>query len=360
LREHDPESRDATLSAQLVFSSDCSPGFRRTGLEGGGFAYSHDTGRTIGEDELERIAQLKVPPAWSDVWICDDERGHLQATGRDRKGRKQYRYHERWRAVRDENKYGRLVEFGEALPAIRERVDRDLRRSTLDRRRVLALTVAVLDQTLVRVGNERYLRQNASYGLTTLRDEHVEVGTARVRLRFRGKSGKELDVDIDSPRIARALRRTRDLPGEELLQYVDEKGEQHVVESDDVNAYLREAAGAAFTSKDFRTWGGSLTAALVLHALAASPATERAVTNAVREAAAVLHNTPAVCRRSYIHPGLLELYRAGQFESAWHDAEASEPAHPHMSEDERGFLGVLRRLRDAAHNDLPGRADESR
>ncbi|MDO8879587.1 MAG: DNA topoisomerase IB [Coriobacteriia bacterium] len=290
---------------------------------------------------MQRIEGLTIPPAWEDVWICAKERGHVQATGRDARGRKQYRYHTKWRAVRDENKYERLLAFGEALPRVRQQVDVDLRRAVMDRSRALALAVALLDETLIRVGNREYAKTNKSFGLTTLRDEHVEVSATKVRLRFRGKSGMELDARVDNPRIARAVRRIRDLPGEELFQYVDETDTQQIVESGEVNTYLQEAAGDAITSKEFRTWGGSLVVATALLASEDASPSDLVVTAAVREAAAVLGNTPAVCRKAYVHPGLIELYLSEQLEAV-REAAASEPEDPYLTEDERLFLGILR------------------
>lgn len=339
--QHDV-SATAARSAGLVFSSDCAPGMRRQRVrKGGSFTYRHDDGRPASPAEVRRIEGLTIPPAWEDVWICAQERGHLQATGRDARGRKQYRYHKKWRAVRSENKYERLLAFGEALPLVRQQVDVDLRRPVMDRSRALALAVALLDETLIRVGNREYARDNESFGLTTLRDEHVEVSTTRVRLRFRGKSGKELDARVDNPRIARAVRRIRDLPGEELFQYVDETDTQQIVESGDVNTYLQEAAGDAITSKEFRTWGGSLVVATALLASRDAPPSDLVVTAAVKEAAAALGNTPAVCRRAYIHPGLIELYLSEQLEAV-REAATSEPEVPYLTEDERLFLGILR------------------
>lgn len=341
LERVDETSLADAASASLVISSDCEPGIRRV-RRGKGFTYIADTGETVAEAEAARIQALRIPPAWTDVWICADERGHLQVTGRDARGRKQYRYHERWRAVRDETKFERMIDFAESLPSIREAVDRDLRRPRLDRARVMALVVAVLDSTLIRVGNSGYVRENASFGLTTLRREHAEVGGTRVRLRFRGKAGKELDVGIDDPRIARAIARVRELPGGELFQYLDDAGDVKVIGSGDVNQYLRELAGAEITSKDFRTWGGSLAFTLALVAEKGAP-TQQAVTAALRQASAVLGNTPAVCKRSYVRPGLTELYLEGGLASAWAEA-AREPARAYLSEEERRFLGTLRRL----------------
>jgi len=341
-REPDDASLAAAESASLVVTSDCEPGIRRERVSGG-FAYRHEDGSEVTADEKARIDRLRIPPAWNDVWICANEHGHLQATGRDARGRKQYRYHERWRVTRDETKYGRMVVFGESLTQIRARVDRDLRRPLLDRPRVLALVVAVLDATLIRVGNSEYVRENESFGLTTLRNEHAEVAGGTVRLRFRGKSGKELQVGIDNPRIARALSRTRELPGQELFQYLDEAGLPKVVESGDVNEYLRELSGAELTSKDFRTWGGSLAFARALPEGAGQPS-ERAVALAVRHAASMLGNTPAVCRRSYIHPGLIDLYLSGGLDRARARACEEEPPREYLSDEERVFLGVIRQL----------------
>lgn len=343
-----PEGTDSDLAARragLVFSSDCLPGIRRV-RDARGFKYRSDLGEPLPLDEIARVELLRIPPAWTDVWICSDPRGHLQATGRDARGRKQYRYHERWRATRDETKYERLAEFGDALSRIRRRVDADLRHPTLSRERVLALAVAVLDEALVRVGNEQYARENESFGLTTLRDEHAQIGTTTVRLRFRGKAGKELSVGIDNPRIARAMRRMRDLPGQELFQYVDDRGEQRIVESGDVNDYLQEVSGVRISSKDFRTWGGSLAAAIILQAASGKPS-EKVVVTAVKEAAGLLGNTPAVCRKAYIHPGLIDLYLAGGFCAAWQEARRIEPRRPYLRNEERIFLGVLKQIAGA-------------
>jgi DNA topoisomerase I len=343
LTPRDEATVHAAEAARLVFSADCSPGIRRV-RRGTGFAYRHQDGRPVSKRDRKRIELLKIPPAWRDVWICADEHGHLQATGRDARGRKQYRYHDRWRVIRDAHKFDRLVTFGESLPEIRRRVDTDLRRRTLARERVLALAVAVMDETLVRVGHPRYVRENRSHGLTTLRDEHAEVGTARVRLRFRGKAGKKIVLDIDNARIARAMSRVRDLPGQELFQYIDEMGDLRVVGSHDINAYLREIAGAEVVSKDFRTWGGSLVTAIELHRLAGASHADSAVAEAVRVAAHTLHNTPAVARRAYVHPGIISLYRSGGLERAWKAAALAEPERAYLQEEERVFLGILRQL----------------
>ena len=322
------DSLAAVGSAGLRFSADCEPGIRRLGEPPGPFTYQREDepDSPLLADDLNRVESLKIPPAWARVWICGDADGHLQATGYDARGRKQYRYHPKWSEVRDSAKYEHLVTFGEALPSIRERVDRDFRRPALDRRRVLALVVSLMDRTFARVGNTEYLRSNDSFGLTTLKEEHAEVTGTRIRLRFRGKAGKEFELQVNDPRLARALRRLRDLPGEELFQYVDSSGRKRIVGSADVNDYLREAAGTPTTSKDFRTWGGSLTTASALLDAARLGDAPRArhVTEAIKLAAQTLGNTPAVCRRSYVHPGLIDLYQSGRLAEEWERAQRAE------------------------------------
>ena len=264
---------------------------------------------------LDRIKSLAVPPAWTRVWICPDPLGHLQATGRDARGRKQYRYHARWREVRDEVKYGRLLEFAAALPALRERVAADLRRNGLPRAKVLATVVALLEKTLIRVGNEEYARANRSYGLTTMRDGHAKVKGGAIRFEFKGKSGIAHSVGVEDARLARIVRACRDLPGYDLFQYVDENGARCAVGSADVNDYVRDVCGEAFTAKDFRTWAGTV---LVARALAdAEPAVtevagKRAIVRAIETAAQRLGNTVAVCRKCYVHPAVVEAFLEGE------------------------------------------------
>jgi DNA topoisomerase-1 len=266
------------------------------------------------EATLARIRTLAVPPAWTDVWICPREDGHLQATGRDARGRKQYRYHVRWREVRDETKYGKMAAFAAALPRIRRRVQRDLAQRGLPRDKVLATVVRLLEKTFMRVGNEAYARENDSYGLTTLRTRQVEVRGQRLRFRFRGKSGVRHCIELREPRLVAIVRCMQDLPGQELFQYVDDAGATHAIESADVNAYLKRVAGDAFTSKDFRTWAGSILA-LQLLARAEPPASaahaRRVTTAAIEQVARRLGNTRTVCRKCYIHPRVLESYAAG-------------------------------------------------
>jgi DNA topoisomerase I len=313
-----PDPVEAAHDAGLRYTSDDRPGLRRR-RAGRGFAYLDADGRTITDKgELRRIRRLAIPPAWTEVWISPDPRGHIQATGRDARRRKQYRYHERWREVRDESKFERILDFAKALPRIRRRVDRDLARSRLTRARVLATIVRLLETSLIRVGNDEYARHNSSYGLTTLRERHVRVVGSRVTFRFRGKSGKDQEVDVRDERVARVIRRLQELPGQELFRYVDERGETRSVGSADVNAYLREISGAEFTAKDFRTWAGTMYAARELRALGAADgtrATKRNVTQAVHAVAERLGNTPAVCRRCYIHPAIVRAYVEGKLES---------------------------------------------
>jgi DNA topoisomerase-1 len=303
----DPE--ESARAARLRYVNDGSPGIGREPREGGGFRYIGPDGRTVRRAaELQRIAHLAVPPAWTDVWICPAPNGHIQATGRDARGRKQYRYHERWREVRDATKYERTVAFGEALPRIRARIDSDLRRPDVGRERVLATIVRLLDTTYIRVGNEEYARENRSFGLTTMHSRHVEVDGSRLRFQFRGKSGKLHTVGITDRRVARVITRLQDLPGQQAFQWQDGDGSVHGVESDDVNGYIREAAGEDFTAKDFRTWAGTVLAAWALQELgeyASHTQAKRQVVAAVESVARDLGNTPAVCRRCYVHPQVI-------------------------------------------------------
>jgi DNA topoisomerase-1 len=300
--------------AGLHYVTDAQAGIRRV-RRGGGFQYQDLHGGVVSNAEtLARIRSLVIPPAWREVWICARDDGHLQATGRDARGRKQYRYHPRWREVRDETKYWRMASFGRVLPRIRARVGRDLARRGLPREKALAVVVRLLETTLIRIGNAEYARANASFGLTTLRGRQVRVRGAKLRFRFRGKSGVPHEVEHTDRRIARIVRRMQDLPGEELFQYVDEGGESRNLESADVNAYLRDAAGEEFTSKDFRTWAGTVLAARALHALGPPRShahAKRNVVAAVEAVSRLLGNTRAVCRKCYIHPVVFEKYREG-------------------------------------------------
>ncbi len=310
----DDEPAAAAKAVRLRYVSDSMPGIRRK-RAGKHFSYVGPDGAPIhDEDELRRIKALAIPPAWTGVWIAPTPHGHIQATGRDAKGRKQYRYHARWRQVRDEAKYERMIAFGEALPRIRARVARDLALPGLPREKVLATVVRLLETTLIRVGNEEYARENRSFGLTTLRNRHVDVAGSTLRFHFRGKSGIVHDVDLRDPRVARIVKRCQDLPGRELFQYVDAEGERHSVDSDDVNEYLREISGQEFTAKDFRTWAGTVLAALALREFESFDSETQARQNIVRaieQVAQRLGNTPAVCRKCYVHPAVLDAYLEG-------------------------------------------------
>ena len=309
-----PSPQAAARSEGLRYTTDGEAGIRRV-KRGRGFGYLQSSGRPVTDTAvLARIRSLAIPPAYRDVWICVHSNGHLQATGRDARGRKQYRYHPRWRTHRDGTKFDRMLEFGHALPRIRRRVSTDLRQSGLPRDKVLAAVVRLLECTLARVGNEEYARTNGSFGLTTLRDRHVALKGARVNLEFRGKSGIPHSVSIEDRAVARIIRGCRDIPGQELFQWIDESGQRRPVGSADVNEYLREASGGDFTAKDFRTWFATVEALELLKR--SVPGTEREtrkrVVEAVAEVARKLGNTPAICRKCYIHPVILSSYSEGQ------------------------------------------------
>jgi DNA topoisomerase I len=309
------DPRTAAREARLRYVSDGERGFMRR-RRGRGFTYHDDAGqRIVDPADRERIEALVIPPAWEDVWICRDARGHLQATGRDEAGRKQYLYHPRWREVRDRAKFGGLVNFGRSLPTIRRRLRRDLACPAGSRRRVTAAVVKLLDVTLVRIGNRPYAR-NGSFGLTTLRDEHVEAAADAIELSFTGKGGARVDLSVRDEELAAVVRECQEIEGQELFRYVDEAGVPRSVGSGDVNDYLQSVAGDDVSAKDFRTWGATVLAARELHAMGEAPtvtARKRAVVASVRTAAAVLGNTVAVCRRSYVHPRVLDAYLAGSF-----------------------------------------------
>ena len=330
-----PRKSDARAHAwpamRLRHSSDREPGLARVN-DPKAFAYVDPEGHRVRDPEtLARIRRLAIPPAWTDVWICADERGHLQAAGRDARGRKQYRYHPRWRELRDADKFDHLLDFARALPAIRKRVREDLAAPGLTREKVLAAIVQLLERTCIRVGNERYAEENESFGLTTLRNRHVKVRGDRIDFEFRGKSGKFHRIGIEDPRLARVVRRCRELPGQELFEYVDDAGQVQRIGSGDVNEYLHEIAGNEFTSKDFRTWAGSVYVAELLRRRGLEGdvrLTDMAA--AVREAARLLGNTPAVCRKAYVHPRVLDpaTWRAaapagGRAPRGLHPAEAA-------------------------------------
>ncbi len=302
---------DSAKSAGLRYVTDAQPGLHRR-RRGKGFGYVDQDGHAVRDGEtLARIKSLVIPPAWSDVWICQNPKGHLQATGRDAKGRKQSRYHPRWRAVRDETKYERMIIFAKALPTIRERVEHDLSFPGMPRQKILAAIVRLMELTLIRVGNEEYARENQSYGLTTLRNKHVEVEGSSVTFKFQGKSGIRHTIDMTDRRLARIIQRCQDLPGYELFQYVDRDGTTHSVDSADVNDYLRQISSQDFTAKDFRTWAGTVLACTMLQefeAFESQTQAKRNVVQAIKQVAARLGNTPSVCRKCYVHPAVLDTY----------------------------------------------------
>lgn len=334
---------DAARAGGLRYVTDAVPGIRRR-RSGKGFSYLSPDGRPVKDPEtLARIRALAIPPAWVDVWICPYSNGHLQAVGRDARGRKQYRYHDRWRELRDEAKFDRLLDFARMLPKIRRRVDRDLARKGLSRDKVVAAVVRLLDTALVRIGNPEYARDNDSYGLVTLRDDHVRIRGSQVRFDFRGKAGKFHSVGIDSPRLARVVRRCRDLPGQELFQYLDE-GEPRAIGSDDVNEYLRQTTAREFTSKDFRTWAGTVLAARELYRAGpfrSQREARRNVIKAVEVVARQLGNTPAIARGSYVHPEILEACLDGSLLDG--PGPVGNGARPGLRADERWVLELLRR-----------------
>ncbi len=346
------DTADAMETARTVglrYLTDNQAGIRRR-RAGKGFTYrGPGEGKIQNPDELERIRSLRIPPAWKDVWISPVPESHLQATGRDAKGRKQYIYHPRWRALRDQNKFSRMVAFGMALPRIRERTERDLGLPGLARNKVLATVVRLLEKTLIRVGNKEYVRENQSYGLTTLERSHLDVKGARVRFSFRGKSGKEHTIEVNDRRLARIVKQCREIPGHELFRYVDDDGQYRAIDSSDVNAYLREIGGECFTAKDFRTWGGTVHAAAALKETGPFKSEREAKKNIVETVKRVSHhlgNKPSICRTYYIHPAVIETYMDGsllRILDEW-EREGARNSGPHQLKPvEKAVLDILRR-----------------
>ena len=359
----DPDtSREAAAEAGLRWSTDAKPGIVRR-RAGRGFSYRAPDGSTIRDaTTLARIRALAIPPAWTDVWICTDPRGHVQATGRDARGRKQHRYHAAYREHRDLAKFDRMIAFAGLLPTIRDRVDSDLGRPGLPREKVLAAVVRLLELTLIRVGNEEYARLNKSFGLTTLRDRHATVDGSRIRFRFSGKSGKRHEVTLRDRRLARVVARCQELPGQDLLQYEDDQGQVRDVRSEDVNDYLREAAGGAdVTAKDFRTWAGTVLTYRALRALQPGETDREArrnVVEAIRQTSEALGNTPAVARKSYVHPAVLQAYLDGGLGDALVEAAEDQAAPPEESseDEEAGVVDLLRQRLDLDAGRSKGRA----
>jgi DNA topoisomerase IB len=333
------------VPAGLTYVSDSEPGIRRR-RKGKRFQYLTPRNRLLrGKAQLRRIALLAIPPAYEDVWICTSPRGHLQATGRDARGRKQYRYHARWRAVRDHAKFDRMVEFGAALPGLRRKLRRDLARRGLPREKVIAVVVSMLDITRARIGNPEYARDN-SFGLSTLRNRHIQfIRHGRALLKFRGKGGVQHEIVVNDRRLARLVKRIQELPGQPLFQYLDDEGRRCPVGSGEVNGYLREAMGGEFTAKDFRTWGATLKAVVLLaNQPLPDPPTERALrasaARVVRRVAAELNNTPAVCRKSYINPAVFDAWRSGRL----HRSLGAAASKLRSGRGERKIRAFLRRL----------------
>lgn len=339
----DDEAAESAARAGLRYVSDESPGITRR-RHGRGFSYRMPDGSPVSDRRREAIGALAIPPAWTDVWICVDPRGHLQATGRDDRGRKQYRYHPRWRAVRDETKFERLAEFGSALPDLRQKVDSDLSLPGLPLEKVVALSIGLLDRTLMRVGNDHYRRSNGTYGLTTLRSKHVDLNGSAVRFRFVGKGGQEHEVSVEDPRFARAVRRCHELGGKELFTYRGDDGSPVRIDSGDCNDYLSRAIGDGITVKYFRTWGATVTVLEQLVEAARGTGTavttadsDRLLLAAIDEAAQRLGNTRTVCRTSYLHPVIARAHQDGALSDLWRRSRSTT----HMSRAERATLRLL-------------------
>ena len=348
------EPAESAKAAGLRYVNDLIPGITRR-KHGSSFRYYDPDGNAIRDRRVvQRINKLAIPPAYTGVWICPSENGHLQATGRDARGRKQYRYHARWRVVRDETKYERMVAFAGALPNIRARVEEDLAKAGLPREKVLATVVKLLESTLIRVGNEEYAKDNGSFGLTTMRSRHVDVSGAQLRFSFRGKSGKEHSIGVKDKRLASIVKRCRDLPGHELFQYIDDDGQRQNVGSADVNEYLREVGGDYFTAKDFRTWIGTVYCARALQGYDEPGSATEAKKNAADAVATVaqhLGNTPSICRKCYVHPIVIDAYAEGTL-NRWLpelDSRAKVVGTRQLSPFEEAVVRLLqRRLKEAA------------
>jgi DNA topoisomerase I len=353
----DPE--ESAREAGLRYILDDRPGITRR-RAGKGFSYRDQRDERITDKTvIKRIKGLAIPPAWTDVWICPSPNGHLQATGRDVKGRKQYRYHPRWREVRDENKYQHVLAFGRALPSIRERVEADLGKRGLPREKVLAAVVRLLETTLIRVGNDQYAKENKSFGLTTMRDRHAQIDGSTISFEFSGKSGIEHEIDLTDRRLARIVKQCQDIPGQQLFQYIDDDGTRQAIDSDDVNAYLKDISGANYTAKDFRTWAGTKLAAAALaefEAFDSETAAKKNVMAAIERVAARLGNTTTICRKCYVHPAIIDAYMDGDTVSSILQ-RAGEELAAHLADLEPEEAAVLmllhERLADNGLNERP-------
>ena len=341
-----PDAVQSAKDAGLRYFTDAKPGFTRK-RHGKSFRYFDVDGKPLKDpDTLSRIRSLVIPPAWKAVWICSSPNGHLQATGRDARGRKQSRYHSRWREVRDETKYERMLSFGAALPAIRQRVDHDISQPGLSQTKVLATIVHLMETTCIRVGNTQYARENHSYGLTTMRNRHVRIDGANVTFRFEGKSGVEHVVDVHDRRLAKIIRRCQDIPGYELFQYVDDAGERRAIDSSNVNTYLREISGEDFTAKDFRTWAGTVAACALLRELepfGSETEAKKNLVGVIKDVASQLGNTPSVCRKCYVHPAVLNIYLNGGMEATFRRKMRTELSKSckRLQREERALMHLL-------------------
>src|SRR4051812_6180216 len=336
---------ESARAVGLRYVTDEIPGYHRK-RSGKSFIYEDQRGRPLrAKGELARIKSLVIPPAWKDVWICPWANGHMQATGRDARGRKQHRYHPKWREVRDETKYARMLAFAKALPKIRTQLARDLRLPGLPKNKVLATIVKLLETSLIRVGNDEYARENKSFGLTTFKDRHAQIRGGKVRFKFRGKSGKEHDIDVADPHLARIVKSCQDLPGQDLFQYIDAEGKQQDVKSEDVNDYLQEITSAEFTAKDFRTWAGTVLAAMALQEyerFSNQKEARKNIVQAIENVSQRLGNTPTVCRKCYIHPAVLDCYLDGTLvETIQKRARAELRRLKQMRPEEGLVLGLL-------------------
>jgi DNA topoisomerase-1 len=366
------DPKESAAIAGLRYVNCNRPGFQRR-KRGERFAYLDLQGRPIRDrDTLHRIRSLVLPPAWDRVWICPSANGHLQATGVDARGRRQYRYHPQYRQFRNETKFGRMLEFAKALPSIRERVEKDLGRKGLPREKVVATIVRLLETTFIRVGNDEYARENSSFGLTTLRDRHVEIEGSSLRFHFRGKSAQMHEVTVDDPRLIKIIRDCRDLPGYELFQYCDDFDELHSIDSSEVNGYLQHACGKDFTAKDFRTWAGTIQTALSLAETGpaqSSTAAKKNIVDAVKQTAARLGNKPITCRNYYVHPAILESYMKGAMAGIHLPAAAHDPHETGLHPEERAVMALIRKAcaatepevvrRSACSSDRPARGSAS-
>ncbi len=337
---------DSAKSAQLRYVTDDRPGITRRRRAGKFLYYAPDGKRITDPTEIERINKIGIPPAYREVWICPDPNGHLQATGRDARGRKQYRYHARWQEVRGENKFGQMLAFGAMLPDIRQKIEKDLKGSGLPRHKVMAAVVKLLDTTHIRIGNDQYAKENQSYGLTTIRKKHVQVQGANIRFEFKGKSGQDWEIDLTDKRLADIVRRCESLPGYELFKYLDEEGNVQDVTSNDVNAYLKEITGFDITAKYFRTWAGTVHAAMALQHFEPVDSVAKArknIVQAVKQVAGYLGNTPAICRKSYIHPYILNAYLDCKFHDCWQTELGKSRLNPRdgLSCEELAVLALL-------------------